>query len=107
MIYINGIRWDIQNVGMSHHLMRSDGSYTIGMTDGITHTIYLYYKLRGALKDKVLAHELVHAFMFSYDIHIDIELEEYIADWVSIYGRDLIYLLDDIMSNIKETRQKE
>lgn len=51
--------------------------------------------------DKVLAHELVHAFMFSYNIHIDIEEEEFIADWVSIYGRDLIYMLDRFMQNVK------
>ena len=28
------------------------------------------------------------------------EQEEYLADWISLYGTDLIYLLDDLMSNI-------
>lgn len=101
---INGIKWDIIEVGMSSYLTRSDGSLTIGMTDGNSHTIYLYNKLNPYMKDKVLAHELVHAFMFSYDIHIDIEFEEYIADWVSRYGRDLIYLLDEFMQKIRVGR---
>ena len=51
--------------------------------------------------DRVLAHELVHAFMFSYDIHIDIEFEEYIADWISLFGRDLVYLLDNLMQKLR------
>ena len=63
--------------------------------------IYLYYGLKGRLYDKVLAHELVHAFMFSYDIRIDINQEEFLADWVSIYGRDLIYLLDSLVEKAK------
>lgn len=41
-----------------------------------------------------------HCFCFSYNIHMPIEQEEYLADWISLYGTDLIYLLDDLMSNI-------
>lgn len=99
---INNIYWRIifVNAG-SKYLTRSDGSTTIGMTDGKTHIIYLYRGLKGYMLDKVLAHELVHAFMFSYNIHIDIEEEEFIADWVSVYGRELIYMLDKFMQNAK------
>lgn len=99
---INGIYWRIIYVSAdSKYLTRSDGSTTIGMTDGKTHTIYLYRGLEGYMLDKVLAHEMVHAFMFSYDIHIDIEDEEFMADWVSIYGRELIYMLDKFMQSAK------
>lgn len=68
------------------------------MTDGRSHIIYIAQGLSGWFLDKVTAHELVHAFMFSYNIELDIDQEEFIADWVSRYGRDLIYLLDDIMT---------
>lgn len=96
---INGKSWKIKSAKAgSPKLTRSDGSITIGMTEGDTRTIYLYEGLKGRLLDKVLAHELVHAFMFSYNINIDIEFEEYMADWISIYGRDLVYLLDDLMA---------
>lgn len=84
-------------------LTRSDGTVTLGMTDGRTKTIYLDDSLTGSMLDRVLAHELVHAFMFSYDIHIEIEFEEYIADWISIFGRNLIYLLDDLMQKINKS----
>lgn len=100
---INNIFWRIQSAPAgSPKLRRSNGTYTIGMTDGARHIIYIASHLRGALLDKVMAHELVHAFMFSYDIQIDIDQEEFIADWVSRYGRDLIYLLDDIMIKVKD-----
>lgn len=82
-------------------MRRSDGSLTIGMTNGLTHTVYIDDTLRGYMLDKVIGHELVHCFMFSYDININIDLEEFIADWVATYGRDLIYLLDNIIRELK------
>lgn len=100
---INNIFWRIESApAFSPVLRRSNGTYTIGMTDGARHVIYIASHLRGALLDRVMAHELVHAFMFSYNINIDIEQEEFMADWVSLYGRDLIYLLDEIMLKVKD-----
>lgn len=75
------------------------------MTDGSSYDIYILDSLRGYMLDKVMAHELVHAFVFSYGIHLDLNQEEFMADWVSRYGRDLIYLLDDLMSKIKRAAQ--
>lgn len=99
---INGIEWKVEFVRPgSRYLRRSDGSITIGMTNGLTHKVYIADILSGYMLDKVVAHELVHCFMFSYDININIEQEEFMADWVSSYGRDLVYLLDDLMRMIK------
>jgi hypothetical protein len=101
MFTINGIDWEIIYVNpFSDDLRRSDGSLTVGVTDMPKRSVFLSNKLRGAFLRKVLAHELVHCFMFSYSIHIPIEEEEYIADWVATYGTDLIYLLDDLMRGI-------
>lgn len=101
MFTINGIDWEIIYVNpFSDDLRRSDGSLTVGVTDMPKRSVFLSDKLRGAFLRKVLAHELVHCFMFSYSIHIPIEEEEYIADWVATYGTDLIYLLDDLMRGI-------
>ena len=98
MFTINGIDWEIIYVNpFSDDLRRSDGSLTVGVTDMLKRSVFLSNRLRGAFLRKVLAHELVHCFMFSYSIHIPIENEEFMADWIATYGTDLIYLLDDIM----------
>lgn len=96
---INGIKWRLQFVSPnSPMLYRSDGSRTVGMTDRNTSTVYLSDALTGAFLERVICHELCHCFCFSYDIHLDIEQEEYLAEWVSLYGRKVIELLDKIMN---------
>lgn len=105
MFVCNGIVWQIQFVNAGSRLLqRDDGTLTIGMTDGNTHTIYLSNRLHGRLLDKVLAHELVHCIFFSYDIVVDNDFEEKIAQWVSIYGREVVYLLDDLMQILYKAR---
>ena len=98
---INGIEWEIIYVHpFSDDLRRSDGSLTLGVTDMSKRAVFLSYELKGAMLRRVLAHELTHCFCFSYSIYIPIEQEEFMADWISLYGADLIYLLDDLMKNI-------
>lgn len=98
MFEINGIKWNIEFVPVtSPFLTRSDGSQSVGVTDANTSTVYLSNRLKGAFLRRVTAHELCHCFCFSYDIHMPIEQEEYMADWISLYGSDLVYLLDDIL----------
>lgn len=96
---INNRPWYIKFVSaVSSNLRRSDGSLTVGVTDGNDNCVYLSDLLSGAFLKKVLCHELCHCFMMSYNISIPIEQEEFLADWISIHGEDLIYLLDDLMS---------
>ena len=102
MFIINSITWDIKFVEpYSDYLRRSDGSLTVGVSDFPKRTVYLSELLKGAFLRKVMAHELTHCFCFSYDIVLDIDEEERMADFIATYGEELIYLLDDIMSNIK------
>jgi Zn-dependent peptidase ImmA (M78 family) len=100
---VNNQEWNLVFVKPnSINLMRSDGSITIGMTDNNTKSVYINDRLNNYLFDKCLAHELCHVFCFSYDIYMPIEQEEYLADWISRYGRELIYLLDDLMQTLKK-----
>ena len=102
MFTINNTQWNLVFCdGYSDNLRRSDGSLTVGMTDNNTKCVYISDMLYGKFLRKVVAHELVHCFMFSYSINIPIQQEEFMADWIATYGEDLIYLLDDIMRNIK------
>lgn len=95
---INGIRWHIEYVSIDNSkLIRSDGSRTVGMTDWNTCTVYLASKLQGRYKERVLCHELCHCICFSYGIKMSIRQEEFLANWVSLYGREVIELLDDLL----------
>lgn len=101
MFTVNGKTWNIDFVEpLNRNLMRSDNVYTLGVTDNSLKTIFLSNKLYGKMLDKVLCHELVHVYSFENDCEIDIQTEEIIADFMSLYGRDIIYLADDIMNGV-------
>ena len=101
MFVINGIEWDMIFVNPnSDKLRRSDGSITHAVTDWNDRAVYVSTLPSGAFLRKIVCHELCHCFCFSFDIHMPIEQEEYLADWISRFGEDLIYLLDDLMRSV-------
>lgn len=72
MININGEIWGLAFVSpFDSILQRLDGTYTIGVCDNDTKTIYISNVLEGQLLKKVLCHELTHCAMFSYHIYLD------------------------------------
>lgn len=84
--------------------MRPDGTMTIGMTDWNTKTIYLDKHLSGAFMEKVLCHELCHVICFSYNIYMNEDQEEFLANWISTYGRQVIELLDNMLGQTHNRR---
>ena len=98
---INGSVWRLQFVKPSNkHLQRSDKSWTIGVSDNNIKTVFIADNLSEYMTDKVLCHELCHVYSFENNLNIPIETEEVIADFMSLYGRDIIYLADNIMNNV-------
>ena len=51
---------------------------------------------------KVLCHEITHAAMFSYNININVEQEELIADFVATYGEEIIDITNFLFNKIRE-----
>lgn len=103
MFKINNKTWEIVKISRQNPmLMRSDGSRTVGMTDRNTQTIYIADDLRGGFLDKVLCHELCHAFCLSYNIYMDIETEEIVADFLATYGREVFKIADRLLLEIME-----
>lgn len=100
---VNNQEWQLLFVNPSNsNLKRSDGSITIGMTDNNTRTVYINNRLSDYMTNKVLAHELCHVFAFSFDYSMPIEVEEVVADFFSLFGRDMINLLDDLTLILKK-----
>ena len=99
---VNNKEWTLVFVKPnSRSLMRSDGSITIGMTDNNTRTVYINNRLSDYLFDKCLAHELCHVYAFSFDYFMDIKTEEIVADFFSLFGRSMVYMLDDLVEILK------
>lgn len=103
MFKINNKTWKIVKISRQNPmLMRSDESRTVGMTDRNTQTIYIADDLRGKFLDRVLCHELCHAFCLSYNIYMDIETEEIVADFLATYGREVFKIADRLLLEIME-----
>lgn len=106
MININGEEWRVLLVSPFHpQLQRSDGSQSIGACNDILKTIYLCEDLDYFMMKKVLAHELTHAAMFSYNIEMSYEQEELFADLIATYGQEIVCKTNLFFKRIKENRE--
>lgn len=104
MFTVNGIKWNIKLVpSYSFMLKRSDGVFTLGVTDNNFKTIFINNELYGRMFEKVLCHEIVHTFCFSYGCNFDIDTEELIADFLATYGRDVFKVADVVLSRFAKT----
>ena len=106
MIYlrfkVNNQNWDLVFVKPnSKELVRSDGSITIGMTDNVQKKVFINNRLSDYMMDKCIAHEMCHVYAFSFDYYMDIETEEIVADFFSLFGRSIVYQLDDLIKILK------
>ena len=98
MFIINGVVWNIFYVPpTSHHLIRSDGEYVLGVTDWNDRMVYINNKLTGDKLEHVICHELCHCVCFSYEINMSIELEEWLCNFMADHGKEIIYILDEIL----------
>lgn len=103
MYRINNKTWNIRFVQSdSPMLMRSDGSYTVGMCDRTTQTIYISELLHGKFLRKVLLHEITHSAMCSYGIDMSVEQEELFCDLVATYGDEIIGIVDSMFRLLSE-----
>ena len=72
-INVNGTMWHIQfKKPTSSELRRSDGTISLGVTDNTTKTVTIADNVSDYMADKILCHELVHVYSFSYGCDIDI-----------------------------------
>ena len=102
MFLINNVYWKLAFVPSDFPLLRRlNGEYSIGACDNLTRTIYLNENLQGGLLRKVLCHEITHAAMFSYNVDLSIEQEELVADLISTYGDEIIYITNKIFTKLR------
>lgn len=102
MFLINNIYWKLAFVPPDFPLLqRINGEYTIGACDNLTRTIYINNTITGNLLRKVLCHEITHAAMFSYNVNLSVEQQQLIADLISTYGDEIIYITNKIFIKLE------
>lgn len=101
MFLINDTYWKLAFVSPDFPLLqRESGEYSIGACDNLTRTIYINETLRDKLLKKVLCHEITHAAMFSYNVSLTPEQEELIADLISTYGEQIVYITNKVFNKL-------
>ena len=106
MFILNGIVWGVRIVPPDYPLLKMpNGRYTVGVCDNNYRLICVSNQIHGAYFKEVLCHEVVHAAMFSYNIKVEHDFEEFIANFVSRYGQQIIQVTDVMFKNIKRGDQ--
>ena len=103
MFTINGELWFIKFVSPYNPMLyRSDGSRSVAAADDATNTIYINNTLDGLFLKKVLCHEITHAAMFSYNVELNVQQEELLADLIATYGQEIIDITNKIFTRMLE-----
>lgn len=90
-------------VNPNHHMLqRENNGYAIGACDSETQGIYINNTLYNSMLKKVLCHEIVHASIFSYNVILSYEEEEFIADLIATFGEEIINLTNSIFKSMKK-----
>lgn len=101
IFYANNTRWRLKFVSpRNENLKNSLGAYTLGVTDGNLKTVFIADNLNDYMTDKVFLHELTHVHAMENNYYMPIETEEIVADFLSLFGRDIVYLADEIMGKL-------
>ena len=99
---INGVRWRVRLVSPAHPmLLTPHKTHALGVCDKVTQTICIDKTLSSQKLKEVLCHEIVHAFMFSYDIDLTYNEEEMVAELMSEYGESILKQTNAIYNGIK------
>lgn len=105
-MYINDEYWYVLlALPNNPSLRRPDGSYALGACDDTVKTIYINQTLDHKTMRKVLAHEITHAAMFSYNINLSLDQEEILADLISLYGQEIIDKTNLFFKDMKKRRE--
>ena len=101
---VNKNIWRIEFVNpYSDNLVMSNGNRVLGLCDNNIKTIFIANNQYGYKREHIICHEITHSICFEYDLHLDYELEEWLCNFMADYGREIIDILDSILSeNIRK-----
>lgn len=96
---IGGNLWRIVFVNAnSRELLASNGKQVLGVCDNNLKTIFIADNQTDEKTEHIICHEITHAMCFEQNIDIPYELEEQLCNFMADYGRDIIDILDNILT---------
>lgn len=83
IIKINGLKWTVLFASRGDNILKLDDLQCMGVTDYFNLKIYLDGSISEELMRQTVIHELTHAFLFSYGVHVecDEDTEEAVCDF--------------------------
>ena len=100
--WINNHLWCVVDVPANHPKLRDGFRYVLGCCYTHDKEIYVNRELPQWKYERVVAHEITHAFIYEYGIVLPKEQEEMIANLFAEHGREMIAIVDNILQQILE-----
>ena len=101
MFNINGETWRLKfTQPFDDVFLMPNGEYTVGVCDDNEKTIFLSTSLGCDRLRHVLCHEIVHAAMFSYNVFLDYQQEELLANIIATFGGEIIKITDNMFKGL-------
>jgi Zn-dependent peptidase ImmA (M78 family) len=99
VVRINNNLWRIVfTYPQNPNLRMSDGRQVLGLCDNNIKTIFIADNQSDYKTEHILCHEITHAICFEYDIYLDYEMEEWLCNFMADHIREVVEILDTILS---------
>lgn len=97
-IKVNGLIWEVQSVSQDHEKLKIKGAECFGVTYYKDLQIFIDCSLPKELFRQTVIHELIHAFSFSFGVHLiaNEKTEESVCDFMGSH-LDEIYLTTNLI----------
>lgn len=109
IIKINNLNWTVFFVPRKHEKLELEDTQCMGVTYFSDLQIYIDESLSDELIRQTVIHELIHAFLFSYGVHIecsyDKDVEEAFCDFCGAYFDKVQKVANKIIKMWRKDRQ--
>lgn len=95
----NGLTWEVQSVQRDNEKLKLNGNECLGVTYYKDLQIFLDGSLQKELFRQTAIHELVHAFSFSFGVHLiaNDKTEESVCDFIGCHLDEIYTAANKIM----------
>ena len=96
----NGLTWEVKSVKSDNEKLKFRGSECLGVTYYKDLQIFIDCGLSKELYRQTVIHELIHAFSFSFGVHLiaNEETEESVCDFIGAHLDEIYITTNKIMA---------